>query len=142
MKTSWLSSFTTTSSGEMRNRAPTPEFPTVISDIPPQSPDGGTRTTPRLHRSNTVQEVRVRGRSATPDRASNQSPIMVPVSYATLNMSTIPPSPRSGRKLIKVIPDSPRMLRNRPPSPDESVYSDLSWLQHHSVWSERQAAAV
>ncbi|XP_069138054.1 homer protein homolog 2-like isoform X2 [Argopecten irradians] len=134
MKTSWLSTF---SSNDTRKRAPTPEFPVNMSDLPP---DSGSRTTPRTPRAHHGQDVirSVRGRSSTPDRGRPQSPIIIkyPVPV-NVNMQTIPPSPRSGRK-VKAIPDSPRALRNRPPSPDESLFHDLSWLQHHNVWSERE----
>lgn len=133
MKTSWLSTF---SSNDNRKRAPTPEFPVNISDLPP---DSGTRTTPRTPRMNRGQDVirSVRGRSNTPDRGRAQSPIIIhyPV---PVNMQTIPPSPRSAHK-VKAIPDSPKVLRNRAPSPEEAFLQDLSWLQHHNLWSARQA---
>ena len=142
----------------------------------PPVPNGTVRSSVTISRQNTIPRaqrvnvpvtqngiIRVRGRSATPDRGVKPQhvphAVTPPPSYAH-SMQTIPPSPRSVRKGIKVLPDSPtnkgvKVLPDsaskgakgppdsprssrRPATPDESVLSDLSWLQHYSVWQERQ----
>ncbi|KAK3098752.1 hypothetical protein FSP39_022727 [Pinctada imbricata] len=133
----------------------------------PPIPNGTVRSSVTISRQNTIPRaqrvnlpvsqngiIRVRGRSATPDRTVKPpnvphavTPPPTPPAY--VHMQTIPPSPRSSRKGVKVLPDgatgkgvkvlpdSPRPSR-RPATPDESVLDDLSWLQHYSVWQERQ----
>lgn len=117
---------------ETRNRPPTPDFPVSPSDFA-DSP--ASNTTPRQHKIQRHDSAKMlRGRPSTPDRSS---PLQSPVMSHHHNMQTIPPSPRSARR-VKVLPDSPQPVRNRPPTPDESVMQDLSWLQHYVVWKERQ----
>lgn len=100
-------------------------------------------TIPRTGQRPVIQNgiIRVRGRSSTPDRMSPgipPTPVTPPPGYSTSHtMQTVPPSPRAVRRGIKVLPGSPGVGR-RPPTPDESVIQDLSWLEHHSVWTDRQ----
>ncbi|XP_011419450.3 homer protein homolog 2 isoform X3 [Magallana gigas] len=100
-------------------------------------------TIPRTGQRPVIQNgiIRVRGRSSTPDRMPPgipPAPVTPPPGYSpTHTMQTVPPSPRAVRRGIKVLPGSPGVGR-RPPTPDESVIQDLSWLEHHSVWTDRQ----
>lgn len=136
---SWLSSF---SPLDVRKRPPTPEFPVSPSDFDEQEIEAkkNTMTIPRSPSKNHSRGF-FRGRSATPDRGRAPSPVTIPTvpNQNSQNMQTIPPSPRTVR-MVKVLPDSPRVSRNpgRPPTPDDSVVQDLSWLQHFVVWNERQ----
>ncbi|XP_061172897.1 homer protein homolog 2-like isoform X2 [Saccostrea echinata] len=100
-------------------------------------------TIPRTSQRPVLQNgiIRVRGRSSTPDRVSPgipPTPVTPPPGYAPSHiMQVVPPSPRAVRRGIKVLPGSPGVGR-RPPTPDESVIQDLSWLEHHSVWTDRE----
>ncbi|XP_052698771.1 homer protein homolog 2-like isoform X3 [Crassostrea angulata] len=139
-----------------RQHVSAPSTPTEISSLtrqnslPPVHGQGPQvisvnrqNTIPRTGQRPVIQNgiIRVRGRSSTPDRMPPgipPAPVTPPPGYSpTHTMQTVPPSPRAVRRGIKVLPGSPGVGR-RPPTPDESVIQDLSWLEHHSVWTDRQ----
>ena len=139
-----------------RQHVSAPSTPTETSSLsrqnslPPAHGQGPTvvtvnrqNTIPRTGQRPVIQNgiIRVRGRSSTPDRIPPgipPAPVTPPPGYSPSNtMHTVPPSPRAVRRGIKVLPGSPGVGR-RPPTPDDSVIQDLSWLEHHSVWTDRQ----
>nr|XP_022333174.1 homer protein homolog 2-like isoform X2 [Crassostrea virginica]XP_022333904.1 homer protein homolog 2-like isoform X2 [Crassostrea virginica] len=139
-----------------RQHVSAPSTPTETSSLsrqnslPPAHGQGPTvitvnrqNTIPRTGQRPVIQNgiIRVRGRSSTPDRIPPgipPAPVTPPPGYSPSNtMHTVPPSPRAVRRGIKVLPGSPGVGR-RPPTPDDSVIQDLSWLEHHSVWTDRE----
>ncbi|VDI34833.1 homer [Mytilus galloprovincialis] len=126
---------------DVRKRPPTPEFPVSPSDFDEQEIEAKKNSTMTMPRSPTKSHRAgiFRGRSSTPDRARAPSPVTIPTVPNQAHMHSVPPSPRTVR-MVKVMPDSPQLSRGtgRPPTPDESVVQDLSWLQHFIIWNERQ----
>lgn len=139
---SWLSSF---SPMDVRKRPPTPEFPVSPSDFDEQEIEAKKNNTMTMPRSPSKSHRAgiFRGRSATPDRGRAPSPVTIPSIPSQQNAAAVPPSPRAGR-MVKVLPESPQLVKlpGRPPTPDESVVQDLSWLQHFVIWNERQVSGM